>query len=155
MAVHGLADTQPLRRFLQACVDEPGIDANIAHGRLRSVALSAMSYTTGRALTFVQGTPDTPTWERAHGIAVRAKLELDHVIASAALPILFPAVRIGDEFCGDGSVRQTAPLAPAIHLGAKRVIAISNRAPFRSPTEAPANAEYPTTAQGAPRGSSR
>jgi NTE family protein len=125
VGVRGLADTQPLREFLARCVDVRGIDANIVDGRLRSVALSATSYTTGRSVTFVQGDPDTPTWERVQRIAVRSQLTLDHVMASAALPILFPAVRIGDEFYGDGSVRQLAPLAPALHLGAHAVVAIS------------------------------
>src|SRR5439155_1035181 len=83
---------RPLRAFLAQCVNPGGVDANIVYGRLRSVALSAMSYTTGRSVTFVQGASDTPTWERVQRIAVRTRLTLDHVMASAALPILFPAV---------------------------------------------------------------
>src|SRR2546430_1169451 len=82
-AVHGLADTEPLRAFLAQSVDPGGIDATIVYGRLRSVALSAMSYTTGRSVTFVQGAADTPTWERAERIAMRTRLTLDHVMASA------------------------------------------------------------------------
>src|SRR6266550_2718383 len=132
VAVHGLADTEPLRAFLAQSVDPGGIDANIVYGRLRSVALSAMSYTTGRSVTFVQGAADTPTWERAERIAMRTRLTLDHVMASAALPILFPAVRIGAEFYGDGSVRQTAPLAPALHLGARAIVAIGLSTPRRA-----------------------
>lgn len=146
VAIHGIADTQPLRRFLEACVDERGIDTNIAAGRLRSVALSAMSYTTGRSVTFVQGTPDTPTWERAHGKGVRAALTIDHVMASAALPILFPAVRLGDEFYGDGSVRQTAPLSPAVHLGARAILAIGLTTPRITPTAARGR-DYPSAAE--------
>src|SRR6266568_2023268 len=80
VAVHGLADTEPLRAFLAQSVDPGGIDANIVYGRLRSVALSAMSYTTGRSVTFVQGAGDTPTWERAERIGVRTRLTLDHVM---------------------------------------------------------------------------
>src|SRR6267154_2728700 len=72
----------------------------------------------GRPVTFVQGSADTPTWERAHGSAVPTALTLDHVMASAALPIVFPAVRIGAEYYGDGSIRQTAPLGPALRRGA-------------------------------------
>jgi NTE family protein len=143
-AVHGLADTQPLRAFLARGVDPAGIDANIVYGRLRSVALSAMSYTTGRSVTFVQGAADTPTWERAQRIALRTRLTLDHVMASAALPIVFPAVRIGAEFYGDGSVRQTAPLAPALHLGARAVVAIGLTTPRRA---AARTGEYPSAAE--------
>jgi len=70
-------------------------------------------------------------WERAHRVAVRARLGLDHVMASSAIPIIFPAVWLGDGFYGDGSVRQTFPLSPAIHLGARRILAIGTR-PGRS-----------------------
>ena len=75
----------------------------------------------------MHGPPDVPTWRRALRYAVAAQLTLDHVMASAALPILFPAVRIGDAFYGDGSVRQTAPLAPAIHLGARAIVVVTQR----------------------------
>jgi len=146
VAVHGLADTRPLRAFLARCVDPGGVDANIVYGRLRSVALSAMSYTTGRSVTFVQGAGDTPTWERAERIGVRTRLTLDHVMASAALPILFPAVRIGAEFYGDGSVRQTAPLAPALHLGARAIVAIGLTTPRRA-TSTPRAGDYPSAAE--------
>ena len=129
VAVRGVVDTEPLRAFLTEHVNLSGIGANIAAGRLRAVGLSAMSYLTGRSVTFVQGSADTPTWQGAHGTGVRTELTLDHVMASAALPILFPAVRIRDEFLGDGSVRQTAPLAPALHLGARAMVAIGLRTP--------------------------
>ena len=146
VAIHGLADTEPLRAFLEQCVDPRGIHANIAYGRLRSVALSAMSYTTGRPVTFVQGASDTPTWERAHGSAVPASLTVDHVMASAAVPIVFPAVRIGAEFYGDGSIRQTAPLAPALSLGARAIVAIglTSARTVASPARA---GDYPSAAQ--------
>lgn len=145
VAVRGLADTRPLHAFLTERVVPGGITANIAYGRLRSVALSTMSYTTGRSVTFVQGSSDTPAWERVQGIGVRTTLTIDHVMASAALPILFPAVRIGAEFYGDGSVRQTAPLAPALRLGARAIVAIG----LTTPREAPRHvtADYPSAAE--------
>ena len=152
VAVRGLADTKPLRAFLTEHVNPAGIATNIAYGRLRSVALSTMSYTTGRSVTFVQGSTDTPTWQRAQGTGVRADLTLDHVMASAALPILFPAVRIGAEFFGDGSVRQTAPLAPALNLGARAIVAIglttsrSGAGGAGSPVS-PSSGDYPSAAQ--------
>lgn len=144
VAVRGLADTGPLRAFLAERVDPAGISTNIAYGRLRSVALSAMSYTTGRSVTFVQASADTPTWDHAQGAGVRTQLTLEHVMASAALPILFPAVRIGPEFYGDGSVRQTAPLAPALHLGARAIVAIGLTTPRAAVR---ATADYPSAAE--------
>ncbi len=146
VAVRGLTDTQPLREFLTRCVDVRGIGANIANRRLRAAALSATSYTTGRSVTFVQGTADTPVWERVQRIAVRTQLMHDHVMASAALPLVFPAVRIGDEFYGDGSVRQMAPLAPALHLGARAVVAIGLATPRTAASSARA-ADYPSAAE--------
>ena len=146
--VRGLLDMSPLRESLAARLDCTGIDANIAAGRLRAVALSTTSYASGETVTFVHGTPDTPMWRRAMRSAVRARLTLDHVLASAALPILFPAVRLGESFYGDGSVRQTAPLAPAIHLGAQAILAVTQRSePERAAAPASAPRDYPTLAE--------
>ncbi len=149
-AVRGLLDMSPLREFLGANLDFAQLDANIAARRLRAAAVSATSYATGQTVTFVHGPPDAPTWQRALRYAVRSRLTLDHVVASAALPILFPAVRIGDGFYGDGSLRQTAPLAPAIHLGARAILVVTQRSdPERppSPPPAPAPREYPALAE--------
>ena len=125
----GLLDTAPLRRFLHRSLDFSGIERNLADGRLRAAAVSATSYATGRTVTFVQGSADVVPWERPNRLALEARLSADHVMASAALPILFPAIRLGDEYFGDGTIRQRAPLAPAVHLGATRLIAISTRYP--------------------------
>lgn len=127
--VRGLLDTEPLYRYLDAAIDINGIDANIASGRLRALALSATSYSTGGTITFVQGEPGIPMWERARRHSVRANVGLNHIMASAALPLVFPAIQIGDEYYGDGGIRQSSPLAPSIHLGADRVLTISARYP--------------------------
>lgn len=145
--VRGVLDMRPLSRFLASIIDFAGIDANVESGRLTAVALTATSYTSGLTVTFVQGKPDIPLWERSLRVAVRARLTLSHVMASSAIPLIFPAVKLGGAFYGDGSVRQTAPLAPAIHLGARKIIAISNRATISRTREAPTDAEYPSTAQ--------
>ncbi len=126
--VHGLLDVRPLARFLRELVDFEGIDHNIEAGRLKALALSATSYATGETVTFVHGRPDAPIWQRAQRIAVRERVSVTHVLASCAIPIIFPAVRLDGGFYGDGSVRQTAPLSPAIHLGARRILAIGMRA---------------------------
>lgn len=146
--VRGVLDMSPLRDALAARLDFSRIDAKIAAGRLHAVALSATSYASGETVTFVHGSPDAPTWRRALRSAVRARLTLDHVMASAALPILFPAVRLGDAFYGDGSVRQTAPLAPAIHLGARAILAVTQRSePERGAGPAALPRDYPTLAE--------
>lgn len=145
--VRGLLDMRPLARFLERSMDYSGIQANLDAGRLKAVALSTTSYHTGQTVTFVQGVPGIPMWERAQRRAVRTRLSLAHVMASSAIPIIFPAVRLDDGFYGDGSVRQAAPLAPAIHLGARRLLAVSMRSAGRAaPADASAIREYPSAA---------
>ena len=125
--VRGILDTAPLREMLSRVVSPNGIDANLASGKLRALGLSATSYSTGRTVTFVQAANDVPIWQRVGRMSVRSRLSMDQVLASCALPLVFPAVAVGDEYFGDGSLRQTTPLAPAIHLGAGRLLAISVR----------------------------
>lgn len=143
-----LVDNRPLEHYLSGLVDPERVRANVEDGRLRAAAVSATSYETGRTVTFVQGDDDLGMWRRPQREARRAPLTLDHVMASAAIPLLFPAVQLEDGYYGDGSVRQTAPLAPAIHLGARRILAVSSRYP-RDVEEAsrPAVEGYPPVAQ--------
>ncbi len=145
--LRGLFDLQPLREFLGERVHFNGIDANIAAGRLRAATLSATCYGTGETVTFVHGSPDVPMWERSQRVAIRAKLTMDQLIASASIPIMFPAVRIGDGFYGDGSVRQGAPLAPAIHVGASRIIAVGMRPEWEAVAPVSVKTHYPSAAQ--------
>ena len=126
-----LLDPSPLRQLLKtelATVDGDvlGIDKNITKGRLRALALSTLNYTTGQTVTWVQGA-DIVGWERPRRRGKRAHISVDHIMASAALPLVFPAVRLAESWYGDGGVRLATPLAPAIHLGAKRILAISTR----------------------------
>jgi NTE family protein len=148
----GLVDTQPLRTFLGEVLhavdgELTGIGANIEAGRLKAVAMSTSSYSTGQSVTWVQG-QDIREWERPHRRARKTTLTVEHVMASAALPLLFPAVRLDNAWYGDGGIRLTAPLSPALHLGASRLIAISTRYE-RSAREAdePAIYGYPPPAQ--------
>ena len=145
--IQGLMDMRPLRVFLSECIDFAGIDNNIGTGRLRAVALTTTSYTTGRTVTFIQGEPGCPIWSRSQRIGIKGEITVDHVIASSAIPIVFPAVRLGDGFYGDGSVRQMAPLAPAIHLGARRILAISMRSKPPSSEPVVLAGEYPAMAE--------
>lgn len=132
----GMVDTAPLARTMKAALGAdddaiPGIAENLRDGRLEALALTATSYTTGRSITFVQG-PAIPGWDRGNRRSRAARIRVEHVLASSALPFLFPAVAIGDAWYGDGGMRLTAPFSPAIHLGADRILAISTRHP---PTE--------------------
>lgn len=127
--VKGLVDTRPMRQFLQrefGTTDGslPGIATNLRTGRLQAAAITATRYPSGESVTFCAGR-QVRTWNRPQRIAVATELTLDHVMASAALPILYPAVRLADGWYGDGEIGLIAPLAPALHLGAGRILAIS------------------------------
>ncbi len=124
-------DTRPLRDLLARTLCAPdgsmaGIETNLARGDLQAVAITASCYTSGRSVTWVQG-GDTPLWNRDHRVGERTRLCVDHVLASASLPLFFPAVPIEGRWYGDGGIRLTAPLSPAIHLGASKILAISTR----------------------------
>jgi NTE family protein len=150
--VKGLVDTSPLRAYLAEVMhavdgEITGIQYNLAKGRLKAVAISTSSYTTGQSVTWIQGR-DLKDWSRPQRRSRKTVLTVDHVMASAALPLFFPAVRIDDEFFGDGGVRMAAPLSPALHLGAQKILAISTRYD-RSAAEAmiPEVTGYPPPAQ--------
>lgn len=147
-----LVDTTPLRELLMRAVGGPdgileGVDENIRSGALRSVAITASCYTTGRSITWVQG-GELPLWNRDHRVGERTRLHVDHVLASASLPLFFPAVPMDGRWYGDGGIRLTAPLSPAIHLGASKILAISTRQAARDPeTDSTSAAQYPPPAQ--------
>ncbi len=129
--LHGMVDTSPLRVLLERSLgggdgDLPGIESNLAQRDLRAVALTTTRYDTGQTVVWTQGR-DISLWKRPQRLARATALGVEHVMASAALPWLFPAVQIGKNWYGDGGVRLHAPLAPAIHLGASRILAISTR----------------------------
>lgn len=149
---HALVDTTPLHSILERVLGAndgrlPGIDENLRRGKLRAIAITASSYTTGQTITWVQGR-DIELWERAHRKSVSTTLSVDHVMASAALPLFFPAIEIDGRWFGDGGVRLTAPLSPAVHLGADKIIAISTRhVRSRAEADQPAVLGYPPPAQ--------
>ncbi len=146
--LRGILDTRPLHRMLTRLLAPERIERNLESGRLRALAVSATSYATGQTVTFVHGRGELPTWRRAGRRSERVPIGAEHVLASCALPLLFPAVQVAEEWMGDGSVRQTAPLAPAIHLGAGRVLAVSLRHGRWSPSAMlPSPAGSPPPAQ--------
>jgi NTE family protein len=119
-----LLDCRPLGSLLDRMIDFARIQRVIEAGHLKALSVTASSYATGDSVTFFQGDGSHKPWERAHRIGRSAQIDLSHVLASCALPIVFPAVRIGHEHFGDGSMHQFAPISAALHLGARRVLAI-------------------------------
>ena len=148
----GLVDTAPLRSFLHRALQTrdgalPGIEENLRQGSLRAIALSTTHYGSSSTVTFCQGR-EVGAWERPQRHSVLTRLRVDHVMASAALPLFFPAVEIGHQWFGDGSIRLHSPLAPAVHLGAGKILAVSTRAPAPARSAGPSEpADYPPPAQ--------
>ena len=120
-----LFDNAPLRRLLEQVIDYHRIDDNILYGSLEAIAITASDYDDGLSTTFFQGRAEHQPWERARRRGLRTLLTSDHLLASSALPFVFPATQIGDKFYGDGSIHQLSPLSPAIHLGAERILLIA------------------------------
>jgi NTE family protein len=147
-----LLDNRPLHGLLAEMIDLERVDRLIAGGHLEALAVSASSYTSGSHVTFYQSTSELQPWIRSNRLAVRGPITMAHLLASAAIPFMFPAVQLPmagvDEWFGDGSMRQTAPISPAIHLGAERILVIG-AGRMREPTGPRANASsaYPSIAQ--------
>jgi len=123
-----ILDNSPLRELLSRHVDWSNIPRSIERGHLRALALCATSYVTGQAVAFYDGRDSIGEWSRVQRIGRRARLTLDHLMASVAIPLLFPPMQLKNEHFGDGAMRQIHPLSPAIHLGAERLLIIGVRA---------------------------
>lgn len=120
-------DNEPLERLLQRELDLSLIGQAIANDALRAIGVTASAYSQGAAITFIEGNSEVEGWQRARREGIRSRLTIDHLMGTLALPFLFPARRIGSEYFGDGSLRLTAPLSPAIRLGADKVFVIGVR----------------------------
>jgi len=143
-----LLDDTPLRALLERDVRFGGIARAIQRGHLEALAVTASAYSSARSVTWFQGRPNLAGWTRVRRIGRAERIGIDHLMASAAVPFVFPPVRIGGEYFGDGSMRHRAPLSPAIHLGADRMLVIGVRDERPDP-EPPAdtNPSPPTFAQ--------
>ena len=119
-----LLDNRPLGELLARHLDFSGIERAIAEGALHAVSITASGYDSGDSVSFFQGEKNSRPWKRAQRIGVHAELGVEHLLASSAIPFVFPAMRLHREYFGDGSMRQLAPISPAIHLGADRVLVI-------------------------------
>ncbi len=131
-----LVDNAPLGELLRARLDLSGIDAALAAGQLRAVAVTAFGYASGQGVTFYQGSDGIQPWLRHRRVGVPTRLGVEHLLASASIPLLFPPVRLGEDFYGDGAMRQSAPISPALHLGADRVLVVGVSGNPRGPSTA-------------------
>jgi NTE family protein len=126
-APRSMFDNTPLRELLTREVHWAGVARNIANGHLDALALCSTSYVTARSVAFYEARDSLREWSRRHHAGRRTTLTLDHLMASMAVPLLFPPEQIAGEYYGDGAMRQLAPLSPALHLGADRLLVIGMR----------------------------
>ncbi|MCR4346626.1 MAG: patatin-like phospholipase family protein [Sulfuricaulis sp.] len=144
---HALLDRAPLRSLLKQTMPCKKIQESIDAGALHALSVTASGYGSGQSVTFYQGVSSLTTWRRARRVGSAANITIDHLMASSAIPLVFSAEKINREYFGDGSMRQIAPISPALHLGADRVLVVGVR------SEAPPRAaraetdDYPSLAQ--------
>ena len=120
-----LLDNSPLRQLLEDTINLEGIKNNIDKRNLYAFAITAASYSSKKSVTFFQSDEDDIDWERFLRVGVKTDILIDHLMASIALPLIFPAVKINNEYFGDGAMRQATPLSPAIRLGAEKLLIIN------------------------------
>jgi NTE family protein len=119
-----LLDNTPLRQLLDNYVKFDYLETAIANGELEAIAVSAMSYASGQSVTFFQGHQNILPWERARRRGEKTAINIDHLMASTAIPSLFPAVQLEGGYFGDGAVRQLKPISPALHMGARQLLIV-------------------------------
>jgi NTE family protein len=146
-----LLDNTPLVNLLHRMLDLPRLDTVLQEGLLHALAVTASSYTGGQHLTFYQTAADIAPWVRMQRVALQDQIGVEHLLASSAIPFIFPATPLylggHREYCGDGSMRQLAPISPAIHLGAQKVLVIGAGRLTEPPRAATESARYPSLAQ--------
>ncbi|MEM6988536.1 MAG: patatin-like phospholipase family protein, partial [Pseudomonadota bacterium] len=126
---HSILDNSPLRDLLNRRINIQRIARNINAGHLRALAINTTSYATGHSVTHFMATPETPDWALSRREGRRTDLSIEHLMASSAIPLVFPATRLGNEYHCDGALRQNSPLSPMIKLGANRLLVINGSNP--------------------------
>jgi NTE family protein len=148
---HSLLDARPLRSFLSRHLDCDRIQDNIRRGYVYALAISATNYNSGKSYLFIQGKRGHPMWNRSRRVTLATKITVDHICASAAIPLVFQPVRLrtarGTAFFGDGCLRLQQPLSPVIRLGAKRIFAIGVRGMSLEHQEESADERNPSLSQ--------
>jgi len=122
-----LLNNAPLRELLSRNVHFPRIRESIENGHLEAVAITAAGYESARSTSFFEAAGHLQAWDRTRRLGKRTELNLDHLMASIAVPMIFPPQQIGNEYFGDGAMRQATPLSPAVHLGADRILVVGIR----------------------------
>ncbi|WP_158769165.1 patatin-like phospholipase family protein [Paraglaciecola sp. L1A13] len=128
-----LLNNEPLRKLIRKKLDFKRIDNNVANGYLRAISISASSYSTHDSISYFQGHQTIQPWHRQQRRGIKTALHSEHLMASSAIPLVFPPVKLDGEFLGDGSVHQLSPLSPPIHLGAEKILVIGVEQPERAP----------------------
>jgi len=148
---NSVLDNSPLATLLSRMLDFTRLDAALRDGSLHALAVTASSYTAGEHLTFYQTEASIEPWIRMQRLAVRSRIGVDHLLASSAIPLIFPAMPLycngRREYFGDGSMRQLTPIAPAIHLGADKVLVIGAGRMSEPTRDRSVQAQYPSVAQ--------
>ncbi|REL27431.1 patatin-like phospholipase family protein [Thalassotalea euphylliae] len=139
-----LLDNAPLRDLLNQVIDFKRIDKNILNHYLSSLSITASSYSSGDSVTFYQSARNITPWVRAKRLSQACQIDSEHLMASAAIPLVFPSVKIRHQHYGDGSIHQLSPLSPPIHLGAKRIFIIGVEQP-KQPVHPMENNPHPPT----------
>jgi len=142
-----LLDNSPLQRLLDRHIEFDAIGRCVDAGHLKAFAVTCSGYTSGQSVTFYQGHATLAGWERARRVGVAMPIGLPHLMASSALPFIFPPVKINREYFGDGSMRQVAPVSPALHLGADRLLVIGVGRQSRQASPRVQSEGYPSLAQ--------
>lgn len=142
-----LLDNAPLRELLMRNFNLASIQQAIDTQALDALAITVSGLTSGQSISFFQGQPHLAGWNRVHRLGVPGPINVETIMASSAIPFVFPAVKLNREFFCDGSIRQTAPLSPALHLGAERVLVVGVTRQMRSPGERQSGNGYPSMAQ--------
>ena len=124
-----LLNNKPLHQLLDRYLDMRRIDINIQRQHLDAISITASDYNNGDSISFFQGNQQLQEWRRARRCGLRTRLHPHHLLASSAIPLVFPCTQIGRDFYGDGSVHQLSPLSPAIHLGAEKILVIGAEQP--------------------------
>ncbi|HEY4373469.1 MAG TPA: patatin-like phospholipase family protein [Burkholderiales bacterium] len=141
-----LLDNAPLAGLLKRNLDLEEIGRSLEAGALDALCITASGYTSGQSVNFYQCRDDIAPWARSQRVACRCPITHAHLLASSAIPFVFPAVKINREYFGDGSMRQLAPISPAIHLGASRVLVVG-AGRIHEPNERVKGDSYPSLAQ--------
>lgn len=142
-----LLDNSPLAELLDEILPCEKIQPHIDAGLLRALSITASGYGSGQSVTFYQGVGEIEPWRRTRRVGVPARIENRHLLASSAIPFIFPAALINREYFGDGSMRQIAPISSALHLGATRIMVVGSTNDGVEQARHPEGSEYPTLAQ--------